>query len=119
MAQINYLQMQKNTEAYIAGKVIFDAGDAGSIMYYVREGEVSLFYNDTLLETVGPGGIFGEMVLIDEPTRSAAAIATTDCVVVPVDRDLFMYLVQETPTFGIQVMRIMAQRLRTMNEHLC
>ncbi len=65
---------------------------------------------------MGPGAIFGEMVLVDNSPRSATAIARTDCRVVPISEKRFQFLIQETPYFAIQVMQIMATRLRRMNE---
>jgi CRP/FNR family cyclic AMP-dependent transcriptional regulator len=55
------------------------------------------------------------MALIDEAPRSATATATTEAKVVRVDKDHFNYLVQEHPTFALQVMTVMAERLRRAN----
>ena len=85
-------------------------------MYIVKEGQVDLLYKGKLLATVEKGGIFGEMALIDFLPRSATAVAKTDCKLVPVDEKHFSRLVQETPTFALQVMRVLVHRLRMMNE---
>jgi CRP-like cAMP-binding protein len=70
-----------------------------------------------VIDSAGPDSIFGEMALIDQSPRSATAIARTPCKVVPVDQKRFTFMVQQTPFFSIQVMRIMANRLRhRMNE---
>jgi CRP/FNR family transcriptional regulator, cyclic AMP receptor protein len=42
----------------------------------------------------------------------ADAIAVSDCSVVPVDDNRFRFLVQQTPFFSLQIMRVMADRLR-------
>jgi len=115
MPHINYLKNSEQAKTYIAGKVIFDVGEPGEVMYYVQEGRVDIFYNGSLLENVEAGGFFGEMALIDSTERSASAVASNDCKLVSVDRDKFIYLVQETPTFALQVMQTMASRLRKMN----
>ena len=62
--------------------------------------------------SAGPGGVFGEIALIDNGPRSADAVAATDCRVVPVDENWFKFLVQQTPFFSLQIMRVMADRLR-------
>jgi CRP/FNR family cyclic AMP-dependent transcriptional regulator len=41
--------------------------------------------------------------------------AATDCQFVPIDAKRFQFLVQQTPHFALQVMKIMADRLREMN----
>jgi len=52
------------------------------------------------------------MALIDSGPRSATAIAATTAKLVAVDSKQFTFLVQEHPTFALQVMKIMAERLR-------
>jgi CRP-like cAMP-binding protein len=55
------------------------------------------------------------MALIDKQPRSATAVAKTDCKLVSVNEERFQRLVKQTPHFAIQVMRVMAQRLRQMD----
>jgi len=116
MSVINYFKNAKEVIEFKAGQSIFLEGEKGDLMYAVRDGEVNIIYNDHIIETVTPNHFFGEMALIDDAPRSASAVAKTDCVVVPVDRDRFIFLVHETPTFALQVMHAMAERLRTMNK---
>jgi CRP/FNR family transcriptional regulator, cyclic AMP receptor protein len=103
------------TVSYAAGDVIFSKGDAGEVMFLVKEGEVELVYGSTSSAVVGPGESFGEMALIDASPRSADGRAKTDCVLYPIKRGLFLVLVQETPNFALEVMRSMSQRLRAAN----
>jgi CRP-like cAMP-binding protein len=58
------------------------------------------------------------MALLDKEPRSTTAIANTDCRLVPVDQKRFTFLVQQTPYFAIEVMQIMAERLRRLNSML-
>jgi len=99
----------------VAGTVIFEAGQPGDVMYVVVEGEVDVVAGDRVLDTVGVGGIVGEMALIDKQARSATAIARTACRLAPVNERRFVFLVHQTPHFAIEVMRMMADRLRRMN----
>lgn len=98
------------------GDAIFSTGDPATAMFVVRDGEVDILADDNLIDTVGPGDIFGEMALVDGTTRSADARARTDCEIVPVDERAFNYLVSETPHFALQVMRTLTRRLRRMNQ---
>lgn len=97
-----------------SGEPIFQEGESAECMYIVREDEVQIYADGRLLETVGVGGIFGELSLIDRDARSATAVAATDCLLVPIDQRRFIYLVQESPMFALQVMGVMATRLRQM-----
>jgi CRP/FNR family cyclic AMP-dependent transcriptional regulator len=99
-----------------AGTTIFNAGDPRDHMYAVIEGQVDIFVNGKLVETVEKGGIFGEMALIDKDSRTATAVAKTDTKVVSVDERRFLYLIQQTPNFALHVMRVLSERLRRMDE---
>lgn len=94
------------------GAVIFHEGDTGAEMYGIVEGTVELRSGGKVLRTLGPDDVFGEMALVDQSPRSAAAVAESPCVLAVIDRRRFLFLVQETPTFALQVMSAMASRLR-------
>jgi len=102
--------------SFAAGDVIFSEGEKGDVMYVVRSGEVAIEHQGHVMETLGGGGIFGEMALIDGSPRSATVRAKTDCEVVSITEKTFLFLVHETPYFAIAVMRALAGRLRHMNE---
>jgi CRP-like cAMP-binding protein len=97
------------------GQVVFSSGDAGREMFIVRTGSVDLRIGETLLETVGQGGIFGELALVDPAPRSATAVAGPDCSLVLVDASSFNDLVRKVPGLALEVMKVMARRLRRTN----
>lgn len=112
MVTLDLFRNTNDARPYRAGEAIFRAGDHGDNMYVVVEGEVRISANGKELEVLGSGGVFGEMALIDNMPRSADAVAATDCRVVPVDERRFKFLVQQTPFFSLQILRVMADRLR-------
>jgi len=65
-----------------------------------------------VVERVGPGGVFGEMALIDQSPRAANAIAETDCALLAMNRKVFLTLVKSEPPFGIALLSATAERLR-------
>lgn len=109
---VGLLQRSGAPEEHPAGETIFSEGEPADRMYLVSEGSVALTIAGRLVETVGPGGLFGEMAVIDREPRSAAAVAESDCKLVAIDKRRFWFLVQETPFFAEIVMRVMASRLR-------
>jgi CRP/FNR family transcriptional regulator, cyclic AMP receptor protein len=109
---INIFKNEEKSDRYHAGDVIFSEGDPADRFYVVREGTVTLSANGRELEQVGPGGIFGELGLLDRAPRSATAIAETDCDVVGLDERGFIYHVSQTPFFALTVMKVLADRLR-------
>ena len=100
---------------YAPGQIIFEYGQTRDFMYVVKKGEVDIVIHGQVVETVGEEGFFGELALIDQAPRSAAAIAKTDCVLIKIDERQFLYLIQETPFFALLVMRTMAARIRRRN----
>ena len=102
--------------AFSAGQVIFQEGEPGDVLYIVVEGQVEILMNGQLLETLGSGDVLGEMALIDNKPRSASAFARTDCLLTPITQAHFLTLIQRTPLFAIQVMRVLVQRLRQTNQ---
>lgn len=98
-----------------AGEVIFQVGDLAEELFIVKSGKVEICLGNRLLETVPELSIFGEMALVDHSPRSATVVALTDATIVPVGEKQFLFLVSQTPHFALNVMRVLAQRLRTSN----
>jgi CRP-like cAMP-binding protein len=115
---ITAFRFAQGAEPFAAGDVLFRQGEPGDVMFVVREGEVEISVGGEVVETIGPGGLMGEMALIDAGPRSATATARTGGSLVRVDMKRFEFLVQQHPFFAIEVMRIMAHRLRQMDARL-
>lgn len=108
----------KGRASFEAGDVIFSEGEDADKMYLVIEGQVRLTVNGEPMSTEVPGGIIGEMALIDSGTRSATATAITDCTLAPIDQEKFVSLLQQKPEFSLHVMSVLADRLRLANDIL-
>jgi len=78
-----------------AGDVIYLAGTFGTSMFVIVSGEVGIQLDETgmsAMRTIRAGRIFGEMALISGRPRSAAVMATEDCVLVEVPRRAMLKL---------------------------
>lgn len=115
MATLHLFRNAPDVIAVAAGDYIFRAGETAKVMYLIIEGEVDLMLGGTVVETAGESAFIGEMALIDDEPRSASARARSDCRVFPIDETRFQSLVQETPFFALQVMKVLARRLRKMD----
>jgi len=115
---IHLFDRDQQAEAHEAGHVIFREGDPGAHMYAVIDGSVDIIIRGKTVETVGPGGVFGEMALVEDRARIATAQVKTPAKIVQIDRKRFEFLVQQNPYFALQLMAVMAQRLRRMDEKL-
>ena len=98
------------------GEFLFREGDPADALYIVREGLLRIVSGSTVYETVRPGGIVGEMGIVDQGgRRSASAIAGTRSELEKIDTPAFLALIRKTPDFALEVMQVMARRLRVMN----
>lgn len=98
-----------------AGEVVFNEGDDGREMFGVVSGSITLYKGGQAVGTIGPEGTFGELAIIDHSPRSLSAVAAEPTQVAVINERTFLYLVHETPTFALQVMRAMAERLRQLD----
>lgn len=100
------------------GTTIFREGEHGTSMYVILSGDVTVTADGKPLATLHENDIFGEMSLIDKLPRSATVMAKTECKLAAVDERQFLFLVHETPTFALDVMRVIVARLRTLDRLL-
>ncbi|MGH8765578.1 MAG: Crp/Fnr family transcriptional regulator, partial [Burkholderiales bacterium] len=99
-------------------KVIVKEGQAGLRMYAVLEGHVAVSIGSSIVEKLGPGGVFGEFALFDHAPRLASVVAVTDCSLLPVNRAAFEMLVRTSPEFADSMLGSLAERLRVLTARL-
>jgi len=102
-----------------AGDLLYEEGERGEVMYVVKHGELDISIDGTHVERIGAGAIVGEMGLVSEDhLRIATVRAHVETEVVAIDRRRFMYLCERSPYFALEVMRVMARRLKAMDERV-
>lgn len=101
---------------YEPGIEIFKEGETGDCMYVIGQGGVRIHKGDTTLAILKDKEVFGELSLLDADTRSASATTETDCVLYKIDQEPFYELLDERPEVARGFIKILCQRLRTMNE---
>ena len=100
------------------GELLFAEGEQGGLMYVLASGNADVVVNNRVVENLQHGSIVGEMGLVSPGPRSASVVATSDCEFVAIDEKRFQFLIQNTPFFAMQVMRVMAERLRAADRLL-
>jgi len=99
---------------YESGKVIMQEGTSGALMYVVLDGRVAISIKGGLVGRAGPGGVFGEMALVDQSVRAATAMAEADCSLLAINRATFLQLVKTSPAFGASLLAGLAERAKDM-----
>jgi len=101
------------------GKSIVQEGQTGLRMYAVLEGRVAVsMMGGGVIERLGPGGVFGELALLDQAPRAASAVAETDCSLLPINRTAFLLLVKTSPEFAESLLGSLAERLRLLTSRV-
>jgi hypothetical protein len=103
-----------------ADEIIFKEGDDASVMFVIEEGEIELtkMYGGEKkqLGRLGSGDFFGEMSLLEEQPREAAARSITDYKIVEIDASTFDQLIQENPEIAVRMLRKLSRRLMEVHE---
>lgn len=116
---VKIFQKQPTIKKFASGQTIFTDGEVGDCMYGILTGEVELYVDGKVVETIHAGDVFGMGALVvPEQTRASTAIAKTDSELAILDRRGFLFAVQETPMFALLVMRSYSERLRTLKRSI-
>ena len=89
---------------YPAGATLFRKGDAGTEIYLLVQGTVEVRGDEGVLATMGPGSSFGEMAMLDDPTRSATVVATTPSEVLVIPREAFFRLLRGNSSLAVKIL---------------
>ena len=100
------------------GAVIFSSGESGECMFGLLEGSVQLSWNgDQGHEQINAGDVFGAGALVtNDPRRYGNARALTPCKLLVMNREKFLFAVQESPMFAIELLGSIDQRLRQLKD---
>ncbi len=125
-AELATLATLCRTVTWPAGQVVFRAGDPGSSLFVLAEGEVEVLNGhggaDKVIAVLGAPAAFGEMALVDREARSATVRARTDCQALELTAEAFTAFRKRSRdgfTFVvINVARILSSRLRETSQRL-
>ena len=111
---------QLRSRSFSAGELIVRRNDPGQTMMIVRQGRVKITAlsskgAEVILAVVGPGGVFGEMALLDGSPRSADVQALVDTDVLTLSRSAFLTCLEHYPAVAVQLMGLLCLRLRNTN----
>ncbi len=101
-----------------AGQVLCTEGEPGRACYVVVEGEASVSIGGDAVDTIGPGGFFGEMALLDGGPRVATITATTDMQLFEMTRADFVSVITEVPAIARNMLVAVGERLRAAHAQL-
>jgi serine/threonine-protein kinase len=101
-----------------AGTTIVREGERGNTAYIIVTGRCEVRKNldrtFTVLQTLGPGDVFGEMAVLNETTRSATVTAIEDVTALVVSGDQLLREMATLKPWMASIMQRLASRLQDM-----
>jgi CRP-like cAMP-binding protein len=123
-ATIDDLAAHAEERELVRGDVLFKEGDPPDALYLVTAGRLAIALanpidrRESVVALMEPGDLFGELGLLDDRPRSAMARALEASRVVAVPYEPVVTMFRRQPTMLWNVTRLLAQRLRAMDEAL-
>jgi CRP/FNR family cyclic AMP-dependent transcriptional regulator len=108
----------------VRGDTLFNEGDPPDSLYVVTKGRMAIAIanpidrRESVVALMEPGDLFGELGMLDDRPRSAMARALEPSSVLAVPFGPVLDLLDQQPTLLWNVTRLLAQRLRAMDEAL-
>jgi CRP/FNR family cyclic AMP-dependent transcriptional regulator len=120
--EIDEIIQECNVLSLEAGEPIVQEGDEGDEIFLILNGGADVMKGDICLAHLKKGDLFGEMVLLDERTRSADIISNTYTDVLILSYDvIFGYFQKKPKIFSILILnlcRLLAKRLKGSGEEI-
>jgi CRP/FNR family transcriptional regulator, cyclic AMP receptor protein len=98
------------------GAIVVEEGAPGEDFYLVGTGEAEVVRGGQRVATLGPGGYFGELSLLDDAPRNATVTAITPMTLVRLRRREFAAVLDSWPGVAHKLLQQMARRLREADE---
>ncbi len=121
-AALNEIAQGARVNRFGAADMIFDKGAEGDSLHLVRSGLIKIVDHgdgkSVTLQTVTPGGVFGELAALDPAPRSAAAIAIDESETIEVSRDVLDRVLVSDPTAARKMLGSMARTLTDAKEQV-
>ena len=100
-----------NERRFAPGDKIALEGEGGLMFFVVESGELSVEVHGEPVSTIGPGGAFGEIALIDRRPRTATVTAATEVKAYGLPVFVFRPFVEARPQVAWKLLEAMADRL--------
>ena len=112
---ISALAGQRPIRPFSAGDVIFRSGDRGDRLYGIVSDDVQLSWGGDQVEILGPGSCFGAGALVNpEHRRFGTATALTAGALLEMNREEFLFAMQELPMFALEMLHDLETRLQNL-----
>ena len=119
-AELSAARAAAQLRRFAPGEIIFPEGSPGDGVWFVKSGLVEIFSGAVerkVFSRLGPGEIFGEMAVVEDKPRSAAAAAASDSEAWFLPREKMLALLENSPRLAFALLQHISRRLRDFNAH--
>ncbi len=107
------------TKVYKARETIVTQGDPANEFFVLLRGRAKVTAqgsegDDTAINVMGPGEVFGEIGILDGQSRSATVTTLEECEMAVVDKRGFHSLLEASPPVAIKLLAVLAGRIREL-----
>ena len=122
LRELRFIEKLVYVRRYVSGEPIFQQGDPSLGMYIVKTGAVKIIRQlpggePRLIATLTAGEFFGELGLIDDAPRSAAAVAHDATETIGFFKPDLMSLIHRRPDVGLKILLSVAATLSARLRH--
>lgn len=121
-AKLKLLAFASERAVFAPGEILFHQGDLGDAAYIIIGGEAEVLIKGPggpiAVATIGKNDFVGEIAILCDVPRTASIRALTALTTLRITKDLFLRMLMDFPAIGIEVMRVLAQRLEHTTERL-
>ena len=106
------------SRSYKKGQQIVGEGEQAVAFYVIISGKVEVKKGGEVLNTIGAGGSFGHMALLDGFPRSATLVAVEDTECLVMTRWDFAAELRTNPNIALSMLPVMSKHIRELEERL-
>ncbi len=100
---------------YHADQNLFQQGEVGDAAYIIIEGTANVVVETKdgplVVAQFAKNDIVGEIAILCDVPRTATVTATSELTALKITKEFFFQMVADFPDMGVEIMRVLAQRL--------
>lgn len=105
------------------GRIFYMPEDSGEVLFLLKKGRVQLYRislsgKKLVVETLGPGTMFGEMSLVGQGMHNTFAEAVDECLLCVMSRADVERLMREKPSVAFRLVEALGDRLTSVESKL-
>lgn len=121
-AKLKLLAFASERMVFDADQELFHQGDVPDACYIIIDGEAQVLVDSPggplRVAMVGKHDFVGEIGVLCDVPRTATVRASTRLTTLKITKDLFLRMITDFPTMGVEIMRVLAHRLEQTTNQL-